>query len=225
MPQSIYGRRLRISTVQTGGAKFPLIRYVWTKPDSRDSLMQTGFKQWVSHNALSFVLSVGACGPDLHAHARACRLLPHPTHGPGCSSGTRPAATPSFRASRAGAPAPARTPSASHTSLARFAHALATPPDEVSHPDTPGRPVVGLPAEELADLVVRLEEDSSKRRGQLHVVGLVDVADDAPAVVNVAEARRSTVCSQISSWKVSWRSVGSRGSAPAWSREQQRKVL
>ena len=85
-------------------------------------------------------------------------------------------------------PTPARTPSGRHRPQARFAHASADRPNQVSDRVAPGGPLVELPAEDLADLALPLEEDSSARRNQLHVAGLIDVADGAREVFEVAAA-------------------------------------
>ena len=66
-----------------------------------------------------------------------------------------------------------------------------------------------LPAEDLADLVLPVEEGSSARRDELHVAGLLDVADGARGVFEAARAPAHHAFLVISSWKVCRRSVGS----------------
>ena len=121
------------------------------------------------------------------AHAASC-LPSH--HGPGYSSGSRLARTRSDRAMRAGAQAPARTPSGQPRPLARCAHAGAPGPHDVSARFAAGRPVVVLLAEELAEAALRLEPRSSARRDQLLHVGPADVGDEAGAVVDGAKVHR-----------------------------------
>jgi hypothetical protein len=48
--------------------------------------------------------------------------------------------------------------------VARYACTLASHPDEVSRRISPAGPVVGLLAEELADLIFRVEHDSAASR-------------------------------------------------------------
>ena len=129
-------------------------------------------------------LFAGACGPDLHVHNGACGLPCPPPYAPGLSSGARPASTRSFRATRAGVRTPARTPFESDTRLARFAHASAARPDPFSPRVALDKTVVGLPAEELADLALRVEPRSSARRDQLLHVVPAGVGDEAGEVVD-----------------------------------------
>ena len=65
---------------------------------------------------------------------------------------------------RAGAHAPARTPSGQSRLLARFVHARAARPSEVSHRLALDGPLVVLPAEDLADVVRRLSSSSAQLR-------------------------------------------------------------
>ena len=65
---------------------------------------------------------------------------------------------------RAGAHAPARTPSGQSRLLARFVHAHAARPFEVSHRLALDGPLVVLPTEELADIVRRLSSSSVQLR-------------------------------------------------------------
>ena len=135
-------------------------------------------------------VALAAHKPHSHVQRGACGLLPPSHHGPGYSTGSRLARTRSDRAMRAGAQAPARTPSGQPRPLARCAHAGAPCPHDVSTLFAAGRPVVVLLAEELAEVALRLEPRSSARRDQLLHVGPADVGDEAGAVVDGAKVHR-----------------------------------
>ena len=103
--------------------------------------------------------------------------------------------------------APARTPSSPHHMVARYACTLASHPDEVSRRISPAGPVVGLLAEELADLIFRVEHDSAASRGDLLPVGPDAVGDDARELIegDKLHPRRSSGCARAKSAAGHWR--------------------
>ena len=101
---------------------------------------------------------------------------------------------------RAGAHAPARTPSGHTRPLARLAHAGAPHPSSVSHRIPPDRPASELPAEDLADLVLGLEPRLSVRGGKLLVVRMAADEDEADGVVEGAQLDGAAVAGQIVAW-------------------------
>ena len=94
---------------------------------------------------------------------------------------------------------PARAPTCCCQLRARFAHARAAPPEAFSRYVPPDPTVVGLPAEELADLVLRLELRLSARRAQVLDVEPADAADEAGGVLDHGGAHlwRSSARAQL----------------------------
>ena len=101
---------------------------------------------------------------------------------------------------RAGAHAPARTPTGPPRPPARCAHAGAPRPDDFSRLFASGRPVVELPAEELADLVRGLDRRSSAPDGKLLEVGLAASEDEAHGVVEGGQLDGAEVAGHIVAW-------------------------
>ena len=83
---------------------------------------------------------------------------------------------------------------------AACAHAGAPRPDDVSRRFASGRPVVELPAEELADLVRGLDRRSSAPDGKLLEVGLAASEDEADGVVEGGQLDGAEVAGHIVAW-------------------------